>query len=408
MRAALDDNGSVKPAVAISERLWASLAIRFGAVSFITTILVVIGTQAYFYVTEYLIAEADGPEGKALLREYYAWLTGFEGPSASWLGVPLRFLFYDALTLLLLMSPLALCLSLIGATLVARKITQPISEIGLAARKIVNGNLSTRVDTSARVGSSELRALIDDFNALAGSLEHAEQSVRRDAASIAHELRTPITVLNFKLRGFIDGVIAPSDEQFRILLEQTELLSRIVGDLRTVSLAASGDLPLNRKPVDLNDLARSVLAVQRERLKEAGIKAELLGEPVEVQADRDRIGQALANLVENAIRYAAAGEVLDITTSRDGEDAIIEVSDRGPGLTSSLAPMVFHPFSRGDESRSREHGGSGLGLSVVAAIVSAHSGSVVASPRPGGGLSVSVILPIAAAPDNRKKIYALS
>lgn len=387
----------LQPVMGITDSLWSRLVLWFGTFAFFCAFLGVCGLEVYIYYDEYQTAKAGGPESMALLLEFYAEIVGVDQSELHFFHAPIKLVLQDIWKIFIwLLLPVVLPLTLIGTGLVARNLTRPISSVGSAARKIVEGDLTARVDKSGmHVASGELGDLIDDFNAMAGSLEAAERRLKKDAASIAHELQSPISVLNIKLHSFLDGVTAPDEGQYRMLLEQTELLSRIVDDLRTVSLAACGDLVLNRKPVELSEMAHTVLSVQRERLDKVGIKPQVRGTSIEVLADPERMVQALSNLVENAIRYAASGGELDICTKRDGDKAVIEVSDRGAGLAGCRTDNLFHPFKRGNEALCRDHDGSGLGLSVVAAIASAHGGSAEAVERPGGGLTVSMTLPAA-------------
>ncbi|MDO5691785.1 MAG: ATP-binding protein [Pseudomonadota bacterium] len=277
----------------------------------------------------------------------------------------------------------------------ARRLVAPLAELARTARQLRHGELGARVPA----GTTQVREFdefISDFNRMAQALQAAERERQGSSAAIAHELRTPLTVLHGRLSGMQDGVFPLSREGLQPLLAQTELLSRIVDDLRLLTLANARRLALDLSLIGLADQARTVVAAMRSLVDARGwvIVCEL--EPVMVQADGARLRQALQALIDNALRYGQ-GPLTVQTRLADGM-ATLCVLDRGPGLPPGSEAHAFDRYWRADDSRGREGGGSGLGLSVVQAIAQAHGGSAFYAPREGGGAVFGLALPVGGPP----------
>jgi two-component system sensor histidine kinase AdeS len=266
----------------------------------------------------------------------------------------------------------------------ARKLSRPIEALGLAARKLTLGELNARAPTEGAY-SSEITKLIHDFNAMACELERTQREQTEGASAIAHELRTPVTVLRGRLQGLADGVFELNDNTFDALVAQTETLTRIIDDLRTLSLARNGQLEIFPLDTDLSKEAGAVLAAVKPMLESAGMTVHSDVKPAPTHADPVRMRQAIAALIENARCHASKGGNLTIETGTEGADAFVRVMDRGEGLSETDASRIFDRFWRAETSRSRTSGGSGLGLAVVKSICRGHGGDVQYSDRPGGG-----------------------
>jgi two-component system sensor histidine kinase AdeS len=273
-----------------------------------------------------------------------------------------------------------------------RRIGRGLDDVAAMAARVSGGDLSARASLN-RLASREEAALTESFNAMADTLQAAERELRENAAAIAHELRTPLTVLSGRLHGIIDGVFDASPDQIGALLHQTDALTRLVEDLRTLSLANSRQLQLQRAPTDLADEVRRVMLAVEPDLVAAGLVVTVHLSPAPLLADGARVRQLLGAILENARRYAAAGGELDVETGAIGTRAILRVLDRGPGLPEDGIERAFRYFWRADASRARYSGGSGLGLPVVRAIAEAHGGAATLAPRPGGGLEFTLDLP---------------
>lgn len=279
----------------------------------------------------------------------------------------------------------------LGGWWLSQRVVVPLLEVARAIRAIASGDLTARAVPRIR-GFGESARLVEDFNLMAERLERAEAELRYSNSAAAHELRTPLTILKGRLQGISDGVFDMTPELNTLLLAQVDGLTRIVDDLRILGLFNAGALELSRISVDLSDVVRDVTTLYAAELAGNGITLSLSLAPARVWADPARMRQVLVALLENAIRYAP-GAPLGIDTKVDAGDVVLRCCDSGPGLSEAAVQNVFEPFWRAEESRTREKGGSGLGLSIVRAIVVAHTGRVAASNRVGGGACITVVLP---------------
>lgn len=290
---------------------------------------------------------------------------------------------------------LTLCASLVGILVggaLARRLADPLESLAEAARAVASGDLTARA-RPAFSGAGETAQLLSDFNDMADALKHSDRQLKESSAAIAHELRTPLTVLRGRLQGMRDGVFGSGDREIEALIRQVEGLTRIVEDLRTVSNAEAGQLSLRCAPVDLAEVADDVLRMVRPDLERSGLALELDLRPTPVHLDAERARQVLLALVQNARLHAADGGVIRVETASEDAGAVLRVLDRGPGFPAGLEAVAFQPFWRADSSRSRDSGGTGLGLAVVAAVMKAHGGTAATLARPGGGTVVELRFP---------------
>lgn len=269
-----------------------------------------------------------------------------------------------------------------AAIRLTRRILTPLNSVATSVRRVANGELSARAVTDDRT-MGEAAELVDDFNRMAANLEKASAGLAHWNAMIAHELRTPVTILRGRLQGLSEGVFAPDPALFRSLQLQAEGLARLIEDLRTVSLVESGHLDLVRDHVELWEELADVVEVMRPNLEAAGFSVSVEMEAGSIDVDPTRIRQALMALLDNAMRYATPGR-LRVILRFDRHDARIEVVDEGPGLPSDMADDAFLPFRRLATIRETSPLGSGLGLTVVRAIAEAHGGDASYEGREGG------------------------
>lgn len=273
----------------------------------------------------------------------------------------------------------------------AQRILAPLNSLAESARKIAAGDLTARAAAGDR-SLGETAQLVDDFNAMAQRLQDVAEAMVSWNAAIAHELRTPLTILRGRLQGLTEGVFEPSDDLFKTLLSQVEGLSRLVDDLRIVTLSDSRRLEVRFEPTDLATEVFRAVDAMRPALTEAGFSIEITTQPLTLLCDGTRIRQALLALLENARRYATPGLLrIQIRPAKAG--AVLSVEDEGPGLNSDFAPHAFDAFARAEPSRSRQFGGSGLGLSVVRAIAEAHRGRAQYRTSVAGGSIFEIVLP---------------
>jgi two-component system sensor histidine kinase BaeS len=288
----------------------------------------------------------------------------------------------------------AIVFAALAAALLSRAFLAPARAIGAATHRLAAGDYGAR----ARVQSSdEFGRLADDFNLLARTLERNEELRRSMMADVAHELRTPLAVIQAELAAVEDGIRAAGPETFVSLKAETRALGKLVDDLYQLSLSDLGALAYRRRDLDLRAQVAEALLPLRERCAAAGLELDdggIAGEPLPVHADPDRLVQLFTNLVENAVRYTAAPGRIEIRCRKAGQHAVLDIEDTAPGVTAEALPRLFERFYRGENSRSRAGGGAGLGLAICRNIVEAHDGEIRAQPSRLGGLAVRVSLPL--------------
>lgn len=280
----------------------------------------------------------------------------------------------------------AIGLAVMAGALLARQIVLPLASLAITAQRISEGDLTAR----ATVGKRALREtaqLVEDFNRMAQRLQaHAEERIAWNA-KIAHELRTPVTILKGRLEGVADGVFQIDDHTLTSLRRQIEGLARIVEDLRVVSLAESNHLDLQLEAVDLSQEIGALREIVQPSLSAAGFEAQWRLETALAVCDPTRLRQAALALLENARRHAVPGPLV-IRTATFGAFARISIEDSGPGIDADRAAHIFHPFKR-DPSAT----GSGLGLAVVRAIAEAHGGLALHRNTVAGGSLFTLEIP---------------
>lgn len=294
---------------------------------------------------------------------------------------------------LLIASLFATALGVLAALVLARRIARPIKDVSNAANRLAQGDLSARIVQVS--GQDETAHLAQNFNRMAESLEKLEAERRAMIADIAHELRTPLTVMQGRLEAIQDGVMPLEMSEIDRLHNQTGLLARLVEDLRTLSLADAGRLTLELRNYDLGQLARNVSAAFQASLdaKKIHLELHLPTQPLQIQADADRMAQIVSNLLANALAHTPAGGSIALEVFA-ANSATLRISDSGSGIPEEALSKVFDRFYRGEASRSRATGGSGLGLSIVKALVELHKGTVTVRNRPEGGAVFEVRLPL--------------
>jgi len=276
------------------------------------------------------------------------------------------------------------------ATRNLRRVSRPLDELVEASGKVADGDYSVRVDVK---GTPELRTLLHGFNSMAERLQENDKQRRAMLADVSHELRTPITVIQGNIEGILDGMYPADEARLKSIMEETQILSRLVDDLRTLALAESGSLQLKREPTDLRELIRDLVAGFEAQAHEKGIHLEMsLGDVREVTVDPQRIREVLSNLIGNAMRYTPSQGVVKVGVAESGSgldnEALIFVADNGPGIASADLPHIFERFYKSSDS-----GGMGLGLSIAKYLVEAHGGRIWAESEVGQGTKISFTLP---------------
>jgi signal transduction histidine kinase len=283
--------------------------------------------------------------------------------------------------------------ALVVAGVLAWRLVNPLRRLSEAADAIARGDLSQRVAVSS---GDEVGDLAASFNHMAAELERAEKLRRNMTADVAHELRTPLSVVRGKLEGVLDGVYPATAEHLQPVLEATDLLTVLVDDLRTLAQAEAGNLALERRPVDVGDLLHDAVVNFEPQAsdQDVAIELDLPPNPLEVLVDWHRISQVLGNLLTNALRHTPSGGRVVLSAEAAGGQVRVTVTDTGTGIPAEELPYVFDRFWRGEKSRSRLSGGSGLGLAIARQLVELHGGTIGVASEPGDGASFWFTLPL--------------
>jgi signal transduction histidine kinase len=272
---------------------------------------------------------------------------------------------------------------LVAAALVfsLRRFSRPLDDLLTASNRVAEGDYSVRLEEH---GPPEMRSMARTFNSMTERLQATDQQRRDMLADVTHELRTPLTVIRGEVEGMLDGVYPADEARLKSILEETQLLSRLVDDLRTLSLAEAGALQLKREPADLAALVRETVATFRSAADAKGVRIEIeTAESPAVEVDPERVREVLSNLLSNALRYTPGGGVIRVTSSGNA----VSVTDSGPGIPAEALPHVFDRYYKFGDS-----GGMGLGLSIAKYLVEAHGGTIRAENAVEGGTRITFTL----------------
>ena len=284
---------------------------------------------------------------------------------------------------------LAALLALVTGLGVARRITRPVARLIAVTRAMASGDRSARAGEIR--GPGELRELAVAFDHMADTLDY-EDKIRRDlVASVTHELRTPVAILQAGHEALLDGVTEPGPEELGSLRDEVLRLARMVDDLQTMAAADAAVLQLTRERHDLADIAGSAAdsLARRFETAEVALVRQLAQAPV--LADERWMHQVVTNLLGNALKFTPAGGTVTIRTWQDGPSAVLEVADTGLGIPADELPRVFDRFWRGQAAAQTS--GSGIGLAVAAELTLAHGGTLTAASEPGVRTSFTLTLP---------------
>ncbi len=282
---------------------------------------------------------------------------------------------------------------LLNAAVISSWLARRLRLLGAGAGALARGDYGTRL---AVQGHDEVAQLANDFNHLAEALEAAQRGRQQWIADIAHELRTPLTTLRAEIEAVQDGVRPLTQGSIASVGQEVHRLTRLVDDLRLLSLSDLGALTYRKTRLDLGDTITETLAASSAAMEEAGLEEQLQLDPdVMVEADPDRLAQVIGNLLQNTLRYTDAPARLRVRLGIDGREARIDWEDSGPGVTDADLGRLTERLYRVDASRSSTGGGSGLGLAIVQAIVSGHGGRMQAGHSSLGGLHWRIWLPLA-------------
>jgi signal transduction histidine kinase len=284
------------------------------------------------------------------------------------------------------------------ARFIARGMTQPLRDMAGAARRMETGDYTTRVRTASR---DEVGQLAAAFNAMSAELEQLEKTRRELVANVSHELKTPITAIRAHLENLLDGVEEPDPATLDVMLGQAERLGRLVDQLLDLSKLESGEVPLQRRPVELAPLVTQVLSEMEVARagKHVALAQDIPADLPWVEADAERVHQVLFNLVDNAVRFTPEGGRVRIAAHGENGHVEVSVQDTGSGIAPEHLPRLFERFYRVDPARSREGGGTGIGLAIARSVVEAHGGQIHAESELGVGSTFTFDLPATAGRD---------
>jgi two-component system sensor histidine kinase BaeS len=352
----------------------------------VTAQLLAIGAGA---ITFLLVALAAGPP---LFRTHVRQALGTVSPA---LSRHLDDAFAAAAGIAIGVAAAAALLTAVAVSLlITRRLSRPIHDLSTAAARVAAGDYAARV-TPPGLGP-ELDSLTGGFNVMAAALQNTEATRRRLLADAAHELRTPLATLDAYLEGLADGVRAPTQQTWDVLASQTARLRRLADDIALVSRAEEHQLPLRKAAISVNDLVTTAAQAARPSYTNRGVQltTQLAPELPNLTADPDRLAQVLAGLLSNALRHTPPGGQVTISTQIAGPHLEITVADTGQGITADHLPHIFERFYRADTARDRAHGGSGIGLTIARALITAHGGTLTAaSDGPGTGTRFTITLP---------------
>jgi len=286
----------------------------------------------------------------------------------------------------------AVLIALVLGVFLARLLTRPVRELTAAAQGIAGGELEQRVPVRSQ---DELGLLAAQFNRMSADLSRATRARRQMTADIAHDLRTPLTVIAGYLEALRDQVLQPTPERFATMYAEIQLLLRLVEDLHTISLADAGELALAPQRIEPRVLLERVAEAYRHTAEQRGIALVVRAEDevAETCVDPERMVRALGNLVSNALNHTPQGGRVELSVRRAAGGVELAVADTGTGIAPEHLPYIFERFYRPDSSRSQQTGGSGLGLAIVRSIVEAHGGRVTVESSVGKGSVFTILLP---------------
>lgn len=311
----------------------------------------------------------------------------------TFVGQPRELEFIDRTNRTLLFGALiGAVIALLLGVFLSQTLTRPIRELTRATHAVSEGDLSQQVPVRS---GDELGELAQAFNRMSAQLARSVNARRQMTADIAHELRTPLSLILGHAEAVNDGVLPPTRENFEIIREEASRLEHLVNDLRTLSLADAGELSIQLQTVEPQRLIHEVASLYQYQAQKKNIRLELAlaADLPSIEVDPGRMTQVLTNILDNALRYTPEDGHIVLGAEQRVNQVELFVQDSGPGLAIDDAGRIFERFYRSDASRQREQGGSGLGLAIAKSIVQAHGGQVLAESEEGKGLKIRITLP---------------
>lgn len=293
--------------------------------------------------------------------------------------------------ILLVIGLLSSVCSVLVGSLIARRISRPVTKTAYIATQISKGNYQIRFEPGTRI--RELDELAAAINHLSGALSDQENLRKQMTADVAHELRTPLTALGSHLEAMVEGLWEPTTDRLKSCHEEVKRLGTLVADLEQLEKVEGENLNLNKSSMDLLEMVRTVSDAMNGEITKKGLTLSVDGDKVLIEGDKNRLSQVVSNLISNAVKYTGSGGAIRIAISQTKDFGIIKVRDTGIGIPEKELPLVFERFYRTDKSRNRKSGGAGIGLAIVKSIVTAHGGTVTVESKEEEGSCFTVSLP---------------
>lgn len=286
----------------------------------------------------------------------------------------------------------SMVLALVIGLVLARTLIRPLQALTQAAQNMAQGDLDQQVVVGSK---DEIGQLATAFNRMSAEIMRVNHLRKQMTADIAHDLRTPLTVIAGYVEAMQDGVLKPTPERLGLIYTEIERLQNLVGDLKMLSQADAGELPMHPRPVEPAGLLARVAAPFQYRMEQQGITLRIEAEEglPDIQIDEDRMMQVFGNLINNSARYTPAGGEILLKACRADGQVVLMVEDNGEGIAAEELPYIFDRFHRADKSRHTDSGESGLGLAIVKALVESHGGTVKAESKYGQGTLIQIGLP---------------
>ena len=366
-------------------RLWLKMAIVSAAPAIIGVIVVAL-----------LIRNATTTEFSSYLR-HIAGMNGMMGGNSGMMGAPETGFLNSMSNSLWIAAAVAAALAVLVAFIFSRQITAPLSRLTVVAGKVSRGDMSCRVTPSS---SDEIGTLSNTFNSMVESLNKNQEIRRKLMADVAHEMGTPLAVIQSNLEGMLDGIVDLSPANITSLQQETLVLSRLVKDLRTLSMVEAGRLNLSMAPGNLGSLVSSIVRLTDPvaKAKNVSLAIHIELELPQANMDPERVSQVVTNLLSNALRYTSGGDAIDVTVASDKNSAtnrflLVSIADTGQGISTDDLPHVFKRYFRGSQPGEKRVDGSGIGLTVVKELVEAHKGKVWVYSTMGKGSTFYFTIP---------------
>lgn len=294
-------------------------------------------------------------------------------------------------TILASVGLISLTLSIIVGSIVAKRISQPILKTVDVAKQIADGKYEVRLKEAS--DTKEIDMLVNSINYMAASLEKMEQLRKRLTEDVAHELRTPVAILQSYMEAMTEGIWEVTPDKLQSCHDEVMYIGNLVGELEKLAKLEGDNLKLDKQKIDLYNIIEKTVISMNEEIKNKNIKVEIQGQPTELLADNDRIRQVVVNLLSNSIKYSTEGCSIFFEVFEKSNYVGFFIQDNGMGIPKEELPFIFERFYRADKSRNRATGGAGIGLTIVKSIIEAHSGQVFVESTLGEGTKFTVHLP---------------